>query len=75
MIPQRYFPNERLCEAQGNELRRLLKDLGWTETDFAQHTQVCINTVNNWVKGHTRVPRLAFLYLYGLKRLNGQSNR
>ena len=59
--------------SQGDELRALLDDLGWTETDFAKHTQTHINTVNNWVKGHTRVPRLAFLYLNGLKRLHGKT--
>ena len=73
MIPQRYFPKEKLGHKQGEELRGLLDELGWTQWDFSKHIKVRAATVTHWVKNRQRIPRVVFLYLNTLKRLNGQA--
>lgn len=41
----------------------LMEALGWTGTELAEHLGVNQNTLSNWKRGHTPVPKVVYLYL------------
>lgn len=47
----------------GNVIVRSLRDLGWTQTTFAEHLDIRRATVNDWIKGRSPIPKVVLLYL------------
>jgi len=45
------------------DLKRTLKDLGWTQAQLAERLGVDLATVSRWANGHLPVPQYAVAFL------------
>jgi len=45
------------------EIRKIIKETGWTQEDLAREIGVTTATVNRWLNGRTRPSRLAIRML------------
>ena len=56
---------------KGDELKRMLVDLGWSQAELAGRISTNQNTVSRWVNGQSRVPGSVVAYLELLAKIKG----